>query len=107
MVNKTYKFQYYVLAIGSILILLGSSPLGFGQQNVLQSQQHQFNQDWPNIHQNVVTSFNSNGSFPSIEDTAFIHQFAIVIGDCYIGENVFVAPTAVCRGGEGTPITHR
>lgn len=104
MVNKTYKFQYYVLAIGSILILLGSSPLGFGQQNVSQSQQHQFNQDWPNIHQNVVTNFNSNVSFPSIEDTAFIHPFAIVIGNCFIGENVLVAPTAVCRGDEGTPI---
>ena len=30
--------------------------------------------------------------------------FAVVIGDCYIGKLVLVAPTAVCRGDEGTPI---
>ncbi|MDQ5868428.1 MAG: hypothetical protein M3530_01725, partial [Thermoproteota archaeon] len=26
------------------------------------------------------------------------------MGDCYIGSLVFVAPTAVCRADEGTPI---
>lgn len=62
------------------------------------------NNDWPNIHQNVVTDFNVNVSFPFMEESAFIHPFAIVIGNCYIGEKVFVAPTAVCRGDEGTPI---
>ena len=30
--------------------------------------------------------------------------FAVVIGNCYIGKLVLVAPTAVCRGDEGTPI---
>ncbi|MGE5634936.1 MAG: hypothetical protein ACM3VV_06855, partial [Deltaproteobacteria bacterium] len=34
----------------------------------------------------------------------FIHPFAVVIGACYFGELVMVAPTAVCRGDEGTPI---
>ena len=29
---------------------------------------------------------------------------AVVIGNCYIGKLVLVAPTAVCRGDEGTPI---
>jgi carbonic anhydrase len=60
--------------------------------------------DWPNIHENVITDFNSNVSYPQIENTAFIHPFAVVIGACYIGELVMVAPTAVCRGDEGTPI---
>jgi carbon dioxide concentrating mechanism protein CcmM len=58
----------------------------------------------PNIHENVITDFNSNISYPEIENTAFIHPFAVVIGACYIGELVMVAPTAVCRGDEGTPI---
>lgn len=39
-----------------------------------------------------------------IQASAFIHPFAVVIGDCYIGKLVLVAPTAVCRGDEGTPI---
>ncbi len=60
--------------------------------------------NWPNIHQNVLTDFNPTVAFPEIEDTAFIHPFAVVIGACSIGEQVMVAPTAVCRGDEGTPI---
>ena len=59
---------------------------------------------WPNIHSNVKTDFNENISLPEIQDTAFIHPFAVVIGNCYIGKLVLVAPTAVCRGDEGTPI---
>jgi carbon dioxide concentrating mechanism protein CcmM len=64
----------------------------------------QVDPEWPNIHQNVVTNFNPNASFPSINDTAYVHPFGIVIGNCHIGENVLVAPTAVCRGDEGTPL---
>jgi carbonic anhydrase len=60
--------------------------------------------EWPNIHENVITDFNSNVSYPQIENTAFIHPFAVIIGACHIGELVMVAPTAVCRGDEGTPI---
>ena len=59
---------------------------------------------WPNIHPNVRTNFNQNVTFPNIEDTAFIHPFAVVIGDCHIGNMVMMSPTAVCRGDEGTPI---
>jgi hypothetical protein len=59
---------------------------------------------WPNVHSNVRTSFNDKAEYPSIDQTAFIHPFAIVIGDCHIGKMVMVAPTAVCRGDEGTPI---
>jgi carbonic anhydrase/acetyltransferase-like protein (isoleucine patch superfamily) len=43
-------------------------------------------------------------NFPRIADSAFVHPFAVIIGDCYIGKGVFVAPTAVCRGDEGVPI---
>lgn len=56
------------------------------------------------IHSNVLTDFNPNVLLPEIEETAFIHPIAIGIGDCHIGKLVLVAPTAVCRGDEGTPI---
>ncbi|MGA7142141.1 MAG: hypothetical protein WBX29_09050, partial [Nitrososphaeraceae archaeon] len=59
---------------------------------------------WPNIHSNVKTDFNPNVTYPQIQSSAFIHPFAVVIGDCYIGKLVLVAPSAVCRGDEGTPI---
>jgi carbon dioxide concentrating mechanism protein CcmM len=39
-----------------------------------------------------------------IENTAFIHPFAVIIGACYIGELVMVAPTSVYSGDECTPI---
>ena len=54
-----------------------------------------YNKVWPNIHSNVKTDFNANISLPEIQDTAFIHPFAVVIGNCYIGKLVMVAPTAV------------
>jgi len=63
-----------------------------------------YSREWPNIHSNVKTDFNTNVSLPEIQETAFIHPFAVVIGNCYIGKFVLVAPTAVCRGDEGTPI---
>ena len=103
MVNNNYQFQKYVLAIASIVVLLTIVPSSYAQQNMSQSGQH-VNPEWPNIHQNVVTNFNPNASFPSINDTAYVHPFGIVIGNCHIGENVLVAPTAVCRGDEGTPL---
>ena len=79
------------------------------EQQKLQSSQSEIQNitekyDWPNIHENVITDFNSNVSYPQIANTAFIHPFAVIIGACYIGELVMVAPTAVCRGDEGTPI---
>jgi carbon dioxide concentrating mechanism protein CcmM len=83
-------------------------PQSHGQGNVSQQQPGEQvasnSQQWPNIHENVMTDFNSNLTFPSIQGSAFIHPFAVVIGDCYIGQNVLVAPTAVCRGDEGTPL---
>ena len=59
---------------------------------------------WPNIHENVKTDFNAAINASQIKDDAFIHTFAIVIGDCHIGKMVLMGPTAVCRGDEGTPL---
>ena len=52
-------------------------------------------QQWPNIHRDDLTDFNHNVTLPQIQETAFIHPFAIVIGECYIGKMVMVSPTAV------------
>ena len=72
-------------------------PQSYGQANVSQQQQGEQvasnSQQWPNIHENVMTDFNSNVTFPSIQGSAFIHPFAVIIGNCYIGQNVLVAPT--------------
>lgn len=59
---------------------------------------------WPNVHPNVKTTFNEEMVMPTIASEAFIHPFAVVIGNCHIGKMVFVAPTAAYRGDEGTPI---
>jgi len=57
-----------------------------------------------NIHSNVETGFNLEVKSPQISNDSFIHPLAVVIGDCQIGKRVFMGPTAVCRGDEGTPI---
>jgi len=83
-----------VAAAGIIISLMDSDK----------SIQETVTQDWNNVHENVYTSFSEIVVLPEIESEAFIHPFAVVIGNCYIGKMVFVAPTAVCRGDEGTPI---
>jgi len=57
-----------------------------------------------NIRPNIQTDFNPNITWPKISKTAYVDPFAVVIGDCRIGKLVLVAPFAVCRGDEGTPI---
>jgi carbonic anhydrase/acetyltransferase-like protein (isoleucine patch superfamily) len=107
-----------VASIANNTLTLQAFPYAWSQQGNATELLHSSSQDnlvnflsksenftiWPNIHPNVKTDFNPNVTFPSIQGTAFIHPFAIVIGDCYIGKLVLVAPTAVCRADEGTPI---
>lgn len=57
-----------------------------------------------NIRPNVQTDFNPNVTSPKISKTAYVDPFAVIIGDCEIGKLVLIAPFAVCRGDEGTPI---
>jgi carbonic anhydrase len=100
--KKNFQLYTSIIAIASIAILMTMIPQSYGQANVSQQQQGEQvasnSQQWPNIHENVMTDFNSNVTFPSIQGSAFIHPFAVIIGNCYIGQNVLVAPTAVCRG---------
>ena len=86
-----------VIAAASIIISLMNSDNSVAIEETVR-------QNWNNLHENVYTSFNEVVVLPEIESEAFIHPFAVVIGNCYIGKMVFVAPTAVCRGDEGTPI---
>jgi carbonic anhydrase len=55
-------------------------------------------------HACIQTDFNPKVTSPRISKTAYVDPFAVVIGDCEIGKLVLVAPFAVCRGDEGTPI---
>jgi carbonic anhydrase len=103
-----------ILLSCALLLCIGTfidyGNIGYAQNNttigtnIADLRGYQNNTEWPNIHSNVKTDFNPNITSPQIQDTAFIHPFAIVIGDCYIGKLVLVSPTAVCRGDEGTPI---
>src|SRR5574339_878786 len=106
-----FQHSFIMLVLVSIITIpsISNSSLSQEEENnqgqKIQSVQNLTDKyEWPNIHENVITDFNSNISYPQIEDTAFIHPFAVVIGACYFGELVMVAPTAVCRGDEGTPI---
>jgi carbonic anhydrase/acetyltransferase-like protein (isoleucine patch superfamily) len=56
------------------------------------------------IRPNIQTDFNSNVTFPRISKFAYVDPLAVIIGDCEIGRLALVAPFAVCRGDEGTPI---
>jgi carbonic anhydrase/acetyltransferase-like protein (isoleucine patch superfamily) len=97
---------YAAIPIQNLLLpaVEAQSQTNTASTNMNSSNNNNNTNQWPNIHPNVRTNFNQNVTFPNIEDTAFIHPFAVVIGDCYIGNMVMMSPTAVCRGDEGTPI---
>lgn len=107
-----------ILAIASVAVLAMTLQSSGGGLAIAQGVGDQATEDtsnghnytdtdleWPNMHANVVTSFNQEIAEPSVEPSAFIHPFAIVIGNCHIGKWVAMSPTAVCRADEGTPIS--
>jgi carbonic anhydrase/acetyltransferase-like protein (isoleucine patch superfamily) len=53
------------------------------------------------IHKNVVTDFSPEVFSPDIEETAYVHPLAAVIGNVILGKRVMVAPCASVRGDEG------
>ncbi len=93
-----------VVAAGIIISLMDSDNSVATEDKPDTTVQEIETPNWNNVHENVYTSFSEIVVLPEIESEAFIHPFAVVIGNCYIGKMVFVAPTAVCRGDEGTPI---
>lgn len=56
-----------------------------------------------NIRPNIQTVFNSKVT-SRISKFAYLDPLAVIIGYCEIGRLVLVAPFAVCRADEGTPI---
>lgn len=94
-----------VAAVGAILALAILLVQQFQQpQQTVAASILRPNSWRPNVHSNVRTDFNPQISTPQISESALIHPYAILIDDCHIGKMVMVAPTAVCRGDEGTPI---
>lgn len=94
-----------IMTVSLILVLTISlvyqNPMTMGQDA---NNNTSISKQWPNIMPNVKTFVVENTTFPNIDDSAFVHPFAIIIGDCFIGKKVLVAPTAVCRADEGIPI---
>jgi carbon dioxide concentrating mechanism protein CcmM len=99
----------------TIMVLLISISLvptnAYGQENGVNLTEFRnllskltYSKEWPNVHPNVLSDFAHRVVMPKINETAFVHPFAIVIGDCHLGQMVFIAPTAVCRGDVGMPI---
>ncbi len=57
-----------------------------------------------NIEPNPVTHWNHASTTPTIDETAYIHPQASVIGEVMIGARVMVSPQASIRGDEGMPL---
>ena len=95
-------------ANGSNQIFLKTSSAAIQQQQQLKNTNNTSNAtslfSSITIRPSVQTGFNPNVTFPRISKTAYVDPLAVVIGDCEIGKLVLVAPFAVCRGDEGTPI---
>lgn len=88
------------MTVGVVMIGGYDAHLVMGQENNDSAKA----KPWPNIIPNVKTFVIPNVTSPQIDDSAFIHPFAVIIGDCSIGKDVLVAPTAVCRADEGIPV---
>ena len=56
------------------------------------------------IHKSPETEFAEKEYLPDIDDSAFIHPLAAVIGNVIIGKKVMVSPFASVRGDEGQPL---
>lgn len=61
-------------------------------------------QRMPNISSNPSTSFNPIQHIPVIPRNSVAHHTAVIIGDVIVGHNVFIAPNAVIRADEGSPM---
>ena len=89
-----------LMTVGVVMIGGYDAHLVIGQENNDSAKA----KPWPNIIPNVKTFVVPNVTSPQIDDSAFIHPFAVIIGDCSIGKDVLMAPTAVCRADEGIPV---
>ena len=110
--TKMTRASVIAATIMGLLMSISLVPINaYGQENEVNVTEFRnllsnlnYSKEWPNIHPNVMSDFADRAVMPKINETAFVHPFAIVIGDCHVGQMVYMAPTAVCRGDEGTPI---
>ena len=51
-----------------------------------------------------ITSWSKTAKVPKVAETAYVSANSSVIGDVYVGDNVYIAPGASVRGDEGVPI---
>jgi carbonic anhydrase/acetyltransferase-like protein (isoleucine patch superfamily) len=115
--NKILILLSSLTLVAAILVIptsynpKGISTLKISAYAVPQQQQQQYQLNntnttttTTNLRPNIKTDFNPTVVFPQISNSAYIDPLAVIIGDCRIGKLVLVAPTAVCRGDEGTPI---
>ena len=56
------------------------------------------------IHKTPETEFAEKEYLPDIDDSAFIHHLAAIIGNVIVGKKVMVSPFAYMRGDEGQPL---
>ncbi|MFZ0223287.1 MAG: hypothetical protein WAM42_16515 [Candidatus Nitrosopolaris sp.] len=96
-----------IMAAGSNQIFLKTSAVVLQQQRPLitNNTSNATTATTPtNIRPSIQTDFNPNVTSPKISKTAYVDPFAVIIDDCQIGKLDLVAPFAVCRADEGTPI---
>jgi carbonic anhydrase/acetyltransferase-like protein (isoleucine patch superfamily) len=72
--------------------------------NTIRSNSRLLSSSSMNTRPNILTDFNPSVIYPTISKFAYVDPLAVIIGDCEIGKLVLIAPFAVCRGDEGTPI---
>ena len=76
------------MTVSLILVLTISlvyqNPFAMGQDSISSVS---ISNQWPNIMSNVKTFVVENVTSPKIDDSAFVHPFAIIIGDCSIGKD--------------------
>ena len=86
MKNSCATYSIVVMTVSLILVLTISlvyqNPFAMGQDTI--NDPSIISKQWPNIMSNVKTFVVENVTSPKIDDTAYIHPFAIIIGDCLI-----------------------
>jgi carbonic anhydrase/acetyltransferase-like protein (isoleucine patch superfamily) len=80
------------------------STIANDTNNTIRSNSRLLSSSSMNTRPNILTDFNPSVIYPTISKFAYVDTLAVIIGDCEIGKLVLIAPFAVCRGDEGTPI---
>jgi len=80
------------------------STIANDTNNTIRSNSRLLSSSSMNTRPNIQTDFNPSVKYPTISKFAYVDPLAVIIGDCEIGKLVLIAPFAVCRGDEGTPI---